>query len=346
MTGPIQTDQLRTIERFRTSSGLRVYRLPLEAFPSLIAYVHLVLGDGLATLVDVGSGFGRSNDDLLAGFAGLRDDFGERITLADVKQILVTHGHIDHFGGLTFVREQCAAPIGVHELDLRVLSNYEERLVVAAREMRQFLAEAGVSPETQANIMSMYMAPKELFHSVEVAFTYEAIGMADGPFRFVHVPGHCPGQVVIQIDDLLLSADHVLSRTTPHQAPERLTRYTGLGHYLDSLRVVRSIPGVRLALGGHEEPMPDLAARVDAIERMHRERLEKILGLLTEPKTIAEVSRELFGRVSGYNMLLAIEEAGAHVEYLSQRGQIGIENLDEIGQEGAERVPIVYRRLR
>ncbi len=342
----VKNEQLIKVERFVSSGGLRVYRLPLEAFPGLIAYVHLVLGDGLATLVDVGSGYGRSNDDLLAGFAGVRDDFGEKITLADVKQILITHGHIDHFGGLTFVREQCAAPIGVHELDLRVLSNYEERLIVAAQGLRQFLAQAGVSAETQAEILSMYMSVKGLFRSVEVAFTYEAIGMADGPFRFVHVPGHCPGQVVIQLDDLLLSADHVLSRTTPHQAPETITRYTGLGHYLDSLRVARSIPGVRLALGGHEAAIPDLAARIGEIEQVHRERLDKILDLLAEPKTIAQISRELFGRVSGYNVLLAIEEAGAHVEYLSQRGQIGIENLEQIGQEDAERAPIVYRRLR
>lgn len=346
MERAFRSAKLPKIERFDSSGGLRVYRLPLEAFPGFVVYSYLILGDGIVTLVDVGSGFGSSNDDLLNGFATLRDDFGEKITLGDVKQILITHGHIDHFGGLTFVREYSQAPISIHELDLRVLSNYEERLIVVSRELQQFLIEAGVSPQTRPRIMSMYMLNKELFHSVEVASTYEALGMSDGPFSFIHVSGHCPGQVVIQFDDLMLSADHVLSRTTPHQAPEKLTRNTGLGHYLDSLDLMKSVDGVRLALGGHEDAMPDLHARVDEIKQMHHRRLEKILDIFNEPKTVADVSRELFGEQAGYNVLLALEETGAHAEYLSQRGQIGIVNLDELGADNAKEIPIIYRRLR
>jgi long-chain acyl-CoA synthetase len=334
---------LPRVERFVTSSGARLYRLPVLAFPELLAHVHLILTDHLVTLVDVGSGYGRSNGDLLAGFAVVRDEFSEKVTLADVKQILITHAHIDHFGGLTFVRQHCAAPVGVHELDRRVLDNYEERLIVASRSLRRFLVEAGVSDKILPEIMSMYTVTKNLFRSVEVGFTFEAHGMAEGPFRFTHVPGHCPGQVVIQIDDVLLTADHVLSHTTPHQAPETITRHTGLAHYLDSLRRVRDLPGLRLALGGHEAPITDLPARITAIEQMHRERLEKILDVLREPKTISRVSHELFGAVKGYHVLLAIEEAGAHVEYLAQRGELEIANLDEIAHTGD--VPVLYQRV-
>lgn len=338
--------QLPKVTCFESSGGLRVYRIPLEVFPGFIAFTHLVLGDDLLTLVDVGSGVGNSNDNLLDGFATLRDEFGETISLSDVKQILITHGHIDHFGGLTFVHEQCRAPIYVHELDLRVLSNYEERVIVASRALRHFLREAGVSEQTQPKIMSMYLLNKELFRSVEVSFTYEAIGMRDGPFEFIHVPGHCPGQVMIRFDDVLLTADHVLSKTTPHQAPETLTRYTGLGHYLESLQRVKSIEGVRVGLGGHEEPIEDLHARVDAIAQMHHERLEKILDMLVEPLTISQVSHGLFGERGGYNVLLALEEAGAHMEYLSQRGLISIANLEAVGADDAEKVAIKYRKVR
>ena len=43
-----------------------------------------------------------------------------------------------------------------------------------------------------------------------------------------------------------------------------------------------------------------------------------------------EVSEQLFGEVSGYNILLAIEEAGAHVEYLYQHGFLFIANLSAV----------------
>jgi hypothetical protein len=52
----------------------------------------------------------------------------------------------------------------------------------------------------------------------------------------------------------------------------------------------------------------------------------------------------LFGEVHGYNVLLALEEAGAHIEYLYQRGQLGIENLEELDKASAP-LPIRYRCL-
>ena len=51
---------------------------------------------------------------------------------------------------------------------------------------------------------------------------------------------------------------------------------------------------------------------------------------MDEPRTIAEGSHALFGEAHGYNVLLALEEAGAHVEYLYQRGLLEIENLEEV----------------
>jgi glyoxylase-like metal-dependent hydrolase (beta-lactamase superfamily II) len=115
--------------------------------------------------------------------------------------------------------------------------------------------------------------------------------------------------------------------------------------YLQSLQSVRSwAKDVRLTLGGHEKPITDLAGRTDAIQQIHRERIEKVLGLLEQPHTISEVSWELFGEVHGYTVLLALEEAGAHVEYLYQRGLLGIENLEEL-ENNSRPVPIRYRSL-
>ena len=55
-----------------------------------------------------------------------------------------------------------------------------------------------------------------------------------------------------------------------------------------------------------------------------------LLNFLSEPHTVAEISMYLFGKVEGYTILLALEEAGAHVEYLYQRGFLEIINLNEL----------------
>jgi glyoxylase-like metal-dependent hydrolase (beta-lactamase superfamily II) len=270
---------------------------------------------------------------------------GEKIDLKSLTHVLITHGHIDHFGGLTYIRPRTQAKVGVHELDLRNLTNYEERLAVVAHRLNAYLIEAGVNPAQREKMIDLYKITKSLHHSVRVDFTYEKAGMQVGPFEMLHVPGHCPGHVVIRLHDVLLSGDHVLDGISPHQSPEQLSLSTGLEHYLNSLNKLEAwANGIRLTLGGHHEPIPDLAARIEEIRSLHRQRLAETWGSLEEPRTIAEVSQILFGEVHGYNVLLALEEAGAHVEYLYQRGLLGILDVDVI-ENASNPVPVQYYRL-
>jgi hypothetical protein len=97
-------------------------------------------------------------------------------------------------------------------------------------------------------------------------------------------------------------------------------------------------------LGGHGEPIKDLSARIESIRQVHKERLAQVLDLLVEPRTVADIADALFGEVHGYNILLALEEAGAHVEYLYQRGLLGIANVTDLeSREGL--IPIQYFQI-
>ncbi|HEX6387561.1 MAG TPA: MBL fold metallo-hydrolase, partial [Anaerolineae bacterium] len=192
------------------------------------------------------------------------------------------------------------------------------------------------------NLMSVYLFAKNYYRSTPVHFSLEEGQPAVGDIGVYHVPGHCPGQVCLRVDDILLTADHILSYTTPHQAPESITNNMGLGHYLDSLTKMEQVEGIRLALGGHEEPMRDVYGRIQAIKQLHRQRLSKVLDICRTPKSIADISRDLFGPVESYHVLLALEEAGAHVEYLYQRGELVATNLEEI--EKSSHPVIRYQR--
>ncbi len=340
----IPTTQRCERMHFRTRSGAQVFRLPLEAFPGFWACAYLVVTDDLRVLIDTGSGVDSANEGLLAGFRWAGEVLGRPLGPEDLTHILITHGHIDHFGGLGFLKTRTDAKVGVHELARRTLTNYEERLAVASSRLERFLAQAGVRAERRQELLAMYTMPKMFFRSVPVDFTYEAVGMRLGPLEMLHTPGHCPGHVVIRLDEVLFAGDHILSEISPHQSPESITLSTGLGHYLESLaRAARWAAGVQMVLGGHQQPITDLKGRIAAIRATHRERLNALLGFLETPHTVAEASQFMFGKVGGYNVLLALSEAGAHVEYLYERGFLGIDNLQEV--EADPEAPIRYRRL-
>lgn len=336
---------LPPIQRFESNTGVRIYRLPVEAFPNFIAYCYLLLEAGVPTLVDTGSGLGSSSEQLISGITALREQFGEPVGVSDIQRILITHGHIDHFGGVAFMLEQTnGAHVGIHELDRRVLTAYEERVIVATRDLRVFLEQAGVKTELQAALIEMYGFAKKHVRSVPVDFSLDEETLMEG-MQFIHAPGHCPGQVCILIGDILISADHILSRTTPHQAPESITHYTGLGHYRDALRKVAHVDDIRLALGGHEDPIFDVYRRIDEIQASHERKLNRVRDILQaagQPMTISDISKIMYPGMENYNILLALEETGAHVEYLYQHGQLSIANLDEVeGQDNPARRYVV-----
>lgn len=322
------------VERFETTSGSRIYRLPLDLFPGLKGFAHLIVSGEVVALFDVGSGFGDSNDQLEAGMAQVREEYGEQVDWNRLTHVLISHGHIDHFGGLHFVHERTGARIGIHELDRRILIQYEGRVAYVAHRLHEFLIECGVPAAKREELMALYLLNKQLFRSIPVDFSFEAAGMHVNGIELIHVPGHCPGQVMAIVDDIMLSGDHILEHTTPHQAPEQLTLSTGLEHYIASLKASRPLAKrVQLTLGGHERPIRDLADRIDQILSGHRERMESILGLAREPMTIFSVSQALFPEADGYHDLLALEEAAAHVEYLHARGLLCLENVDDIERE-------------
>lgn len=331
------------VRRFLTRSGIRVYQLPVETFPEHINNIYLILDGDRSTLFDVGSGTPQSVDGLNRCMAEVAERFGEGVRLDSIQHVVISHAHIDHFGYVTYFAQHTDAEVYVHELDARVLNSFEERIVQASKDLRVFMERSGLKPEAREELEEMYRFSKHLFKSVRVDRKLRDGDSIVNGYAVHHVPGHCPGQICLQVDELLFTADHVLSRITPHQSPASITAFCGLEHYLQSLDKIRRVPGVALALPGHEAPIADLTHRISGIVAHHERRLDRILEACRDPRHLVEISKALFGPQSGYTRLLALEEAGAHVEYLFQRGELRIANLDEVSREAN---PVIYYEVR
>jgi len=316
------------ITQYQTTSDHRITRLPLEAFPNFWVYAYLVKVEDWVVLIDAGSGSESSNADLELGLA----EAG--IACADLTHILLTHGHIDHYGGLPFLRERTDALVGVHELDLGTITTHEARLSILSYKLENFLTQAGIPAGRRTELIEMYRFTKALYRSVPVDVTYEAQNMRIGQFEVLPVPGHCPGHVALKLEDVVFCGDLVLEHITPHQSPEELTPFMGVHHYLDSLSVFeRWAAGASLVLNGHNDPITNIPDRIAHVRANLSRRIGQTLDALSEPRTLAGVTEQVYGEMNGYNALLVIEKIGAYVEYLLQRGLVEIINPGELGDD-------------
>jgi glyoxylase-like metal-dependent hydrolase (beta-lactamase superfamily II) len=327
-----------TFSALETSSGYKINRIPLEAFPNFWAFAYLVQIGEWNVLIDTGSGSEMSNTSLEQGIAstGMR--------LSDLTHILLTHGHIDHYGGLSYLRERTQARIGVHELDLSTVTTHEARLAMIENKLNIFLAKSDVPTEMRIELLTMYKFTKKIYRSVAVDFTYEALGMKVGPLELIHVPGHCAGHVALKLDDVIFCGDLILDRVIPHQSPEEILPFLGIHHFLISIIAFeRWAAGTKLILNGHDEPIHDLARGIEKMRNRLFQRINQTLAALGKPRTIVETTEQVYRDTNGYNALLVIEKVGAYIEYLHQRGLVEISNSEEI--EDNPQAAIKYHRI-
>ena len=324
-----------SIKRFLSNSGVRIYRIPCQVFETLSARVYLILGEGLPTLVDAGSSLDASTRQILSGVETVRDDFGEAVRPSDIRRIILSHGHVDHTGGLPELLRTMPAQVAIHSLDRAAVAACREYAVTSAVRLKGFFRRAGVEPARCNELLAMSPYRWTAREDVTVGRTLEDGDEFDG-LRILHTPGHSPGHVCVGVGNVLLTGDHILSQTLPHLWPESAAAATGLGHYLQSLDKVDRTPGFELGLGAHEQVIHDVYGRIRTIRSAHRRRLERMQDMLREvgcPLSIAEIARQSYPEVTGFRAVLALTDVGSRVEYLHERGRLAVTNLDEIERD-------------
>lgn len=333
---------------FEVSTGDRIYQLRAETFPGHVNFVYLVIGEtpsGAPAVVlwDVGSGMAKSRGHILDGFETVRVVWGERSAeIEQLTDVVISHAHIDHFGDAAYFAEHAVnARLSVHELDARVLENFDERVTVASKDIGVFLLRAGVSDARRDELERMYRLSKSLFRPVKVDRRLRNGDRIAKRYELLHTAGHCPGHLCMRVGEHMLVGDQVLSPITPHISPHSITPFTGLENYVHALLRLRALDDVDLALPAHCDVMDDMGGRIDALLEHHRARLQEVVEACQTPKTIVEVAAALFGERTGYAELLSVLEAGAHVEYLNELAHLRIANLEEVD---AQRDPVLQYR--
>jgi glyoxylase-like metal-dependent hydrolase (beta-lactamase superfamily II) len=348
----IATFGVRGVVRYALSNGLAIFRVPVFSFAMSDWKDHwtstyLVQGKHSLTLVDTGTHL--SEESLRQGIQVVREFFKVPVSLEQVDHVLITHAHFDHFGGLGFVLPASGARLYIHEWDAATLTHYAKEVAQGRERILRFMHQSGMpEPEIQ-NLMKMHGEPKRNILGFPV---YHAFG--DGEhiiedFEIIHTPGHCPGLSCIRVGDVILLGDHVLNTVTPHQFPKIYTSGSGLLNYMNSLlKIMVHSENARLGLPSHYGDVPNIERRALEILTEHQERIAGLLKTLDVPKSLYQLTADYFqyqrGReLTGYEQLLALEEIGAHVEYMEETlGVVAADSTHAIAPNG-EHV-LFYRR--
>ncbi len=218
--------------------GLWSIPVPIPNNPLRYVLVYaLELDGGGVALVDAGWNTDDAWEALTGGLAAAGG------SISDVRAVLVTHIHPDHYGLAGRVREASGAWIGLHPADATILEARYGDTDVLLSNMTRLLEDSGVPGERLPDLAFASMVLKSVVTMAQPDISFVDGAIVDLPgwdLRAIWTPGHSPGHVCFHSDrrQLLLSGDHILPRITPNISVHTQQFPNPLGSYLESLAKV------------------------------------------------------------------------------------------------------------
>lgn len=158
-----------------------------------------------------------------------------RIPREQLQYILLTHGHFDHIGGAAALQREFDLPVICHEL------------------------EATVVTDPYGNASAFFGIPLTVPKISQVVRDGDILSLGETTLHVLHTPGHTPGGVCYQTEDLLFSGDTLFCGSVG-----RTDLPGGSSSTLNtSLQRLSALKGEYVIYSGHGEPT------TMSSERMH-----------------------------------------------------------------------------
>ena len=280
--------------------------------------------DGL-TLVDCGPRLPEARTALDAGLAALG------CSVRDVRRIVVTHAHADHYGLAASIAASAASGVQVltHVFNRPTLEGYDRERDRRTAFYTDLLQISGVPEETRRAIENERRGIGDYAETIPVAGELndgDTLALAGREWQVLHTPGHSGGLVCLyeRQTRALLSNDHLLRDISSNPLvepppPGHSKRFMSLVEYIGQMQRVAAMD-VSVAWPGHGEPIHDVKSLVGQRVEFHTRRAGRILELISgNALTTYEVTHAVFPRLDPINFFLALSEVLGHLELLESQ---------------------------
>lgn len=248
------------------------------------------------------------------------------VAIKDIDEIWLTHGHPDHYGQAALLADRANAAVFGHALeranfsgndDGELFEDFFNRHKIPADFTQQMIEQLDWLQQFQLQVEPEWIQDGDVLTSGTLTATVH------------HTPGHAPGHVAFRTDknfifggDLLLG--HISTNALINFDADSAQRNKSLLQYRKSLKWIRKQQG--MVLPGHGDVINNAKAVADHHLNEHRRRYQKILKLLDEPKTLLELSYDIFAdAIKNGAIFLVLSEVLGYLDWGMEEGTIELE---------------------
>ncbi len=246
----------------------------------------------------------------------------------DIKRIIVTHHHPDHYGLASWIQSQSGCEILMLELDItRGAIFWDDWENWLEGHVRHF-ALHGLPTDQLEGIRVDARATRDRVGanaSLTPLQPGDNLELAEKTFDVLWMPGHADGHLTLwnAQEKLLIAGDVILERITPNVGLWANSRPNPLKDYLQSLEQVAKLQPARAVIGHYGPIIENAAERALEITSHHHARLNELRTQLEQPMNAFEASFILFNReLNPTGRRFALTETLAHLEYLHQNFEL------------------------
>ncbi len=206
----------------------------------------------------------------------------------NIKRVIPSHVHPDHFSGLKRLRRYLGLKIVLTEKMATIIRDKKSYLEYYDSE--NILEEAYEAKSIRARLnsylrkitthvffkniygLSFITQPDEIINSTTT------ISINGEELKIFPSPGHASDHISLYNEDkgILFSGDNVLRTITTWLGPPT----SNIEHYLETIRTFQELPNLNLILPAHGSPIPDPRQRLKEILAHRHQRTQQVLALI------------------------------------------------------------------